>query len=162
MNTYTYYPEKKSSPAKISPADISGDDGWTFMETLIVIAIVLVLTASVGFMAVNSLERARRAAAHAQIDSFAVALEAYYIDSGFYPTAEQGLDALRTKPLIEPVSPSWNGPYLYKAVPRDPWGNPYIYTIPGIDGNPYGIKSFGRDKKEGGEDVDADISSWEN
>jgi general secretion pathway protein G len=143
-------------------SELSNDDGWTFMETLIVIAIVLVLTASVGFMAVGSLERARRAAAQSQIDSFAVALEAYYIDSGFYPSQEQGLNALRAKPVIEPIPPFWNGPYIYKEAPNDPWGVPYIYITPGIDGSLYGIKSYGRDKKEGGEGPDQDISSWEN
>jgi general secretion pathway protein G len=101
-------------------------DGWTFMETMIVIAIVMVLTASVGFMAINSLERARRAAAQAQIDSFCIAMEAYYIDCGMYPTEEQGLEALRIKPVIEPVSAGWNGPYLFKDIPNDPWGNRYI------------------------------------
>lgn len=132
------------------------------METLIVIAIVLVLTASVGFVAVNSLDNARRASAQSQIDSFCIALEAYYIDCGSYPSEEQGLSALRTKPTIEPVSAKWNGPYLYKNIPSDPWGNPYVYMIPGRDGDYYGIMSYGADGKEGGEENDADISSWEN
>jgi general secretion pathway protein G len=132
------------------------------METLIVIAIVLVLTASVGFMAVGSLERARRAAVQAQIDSFCIALEAYYIDCGSYPAQEQGLAALRQKPSTEPVSDRWNGPYLYKDIPPDPWGSPYEYTNPGLSGNPYGIRSYGSDKKEGGDGAAADISSWEN
>jgi general secretion pathway protein G len=132
------------------------------METLIVIAITLVLTASVGFMAVGSLERARRAAVQAQIDSFCIALEAYYIDCGSYPAQEQGLAALRQKPSTEPVSDRWNGPYLYKDVPADPWGNSYEYTNPGLGGNPYGIRSYGSDKKEGGDGAAADISSWEN
>ncbi len=141
---------------------IYNDEGWTFMETLIVIAIVLVLTASVGFVAVNSLDNARRASAQSQIDSFCIALEAYYIDCGSYPSEEQGLSALRTKPVIEPVSARWNGPYLYKNIPEDPWGNPYLYTIPGRDGDHYGIVSYGADGKEGGEEKDADIASWEN
>ena len=101
------------------------NDGWSFMETLIVISIVMILTASVGFMAVGSLEKARVAAAKTQIDSFCVALEAFYIDCGSYPTAEQGLAALRKKSEIEPVHENWNGPYIYKDVPKDPWGNDY-------------------------------------
>jgi general secretion pathway protein G len=140
----------------------TGEDGWTFMETLIVIAVIMVLTASVGFMAVGSLEKARSAAARTQIDSFCVALEAYYIDCGSYPTEEQGLAALRKKPVVEPVSANWNGPYLYKDPPKDPWGNAYEYSQPGADGNPYGIRSFGADGKEGGSNADADISSWTN
>jgi general secretion pathway protein G len=136
------------------------EDGWSFMETLIVIAVVLVLTAAVGFMAIGSLQKARRASAQSQIDSFCVALEAYFIDCGQYPTVEQGLSALRKKPSVEPVSDNWKGPYLYKAPPKDPWGNEYEYTVPGPDGNSYGIRSFGADGKEGGTDENADITSW--
>lgn len=141
---------------------IYNDEGWTFMETLIVIAVVLVLSASVGFVAVNSLDNARRASAQSQIDSFCIALEAYYIDCGSYPTEEQELRALRTKPVIEPVSTRWNGPYLNKDIPEDPWGNPYIYIIPGRDGDHYGIISYGADGTEGGEEKNADITSWEH
>lgn len=134
---------------------------WSFMETLIVIAVVLVLTASVGFMAVGSLEKARVAASKTQIDSFCVALEAYYIDCGNYPTQEQGLMALRKKPETEPSSDNWSGPYLYKDPPKDPWGNEYEYIQDSESEISYGIRSFGADGKEGGEGKDADITSWE-
>lgn len=137
------------------------EDGWTFMETLIVIAVVMVMTAGVGFMATSSLERARVASARSQIDSFAVALEAYYIDCGCYPTSEQGLQALRKKPDIEPVSDGWSGPYIHKDAPKDPWGNDYEYITPGNDNDPYAIRSFGADGKLGGEGKNADITSWE-
>jgi general secretion pathway protein G len=137
------------------------NDGWTFMETLIVIAIVLILSSSVGYMAVQYLDKARIAAARSQIDSFCVALESYYIDCGRYPTAEQGLSALWEKPSVEPVSGKWSGPYLYRAVPLDPWGNAYEYLVPGQHNLPYGIRSLGADGREGGEKNDADISSWE-
>lgn len=137
------------------------DSGWSFMETLIVIAVVLVLTASVGFMAVGSLEKARIAGAKTQIDSFCVALEAYYIDCGIYPTEEQGLSALRKKPESEPSSDNWNGPYLYKEPPKDPWGNEYKYTQGDSQEMPYGIRSFGADGKEGGEGKNQDITSWD-
>lgn len=133
------------------------DDGWSFMETLIVISIVLILTTSVGFMGMKSLEKARRASVISQIDSLCIALEAFYIDTGSYPTKEQGLSALRIKPQVEPISTFWNGPYLYKEVPKDSWGNAFEYIVPGKDGSPYGILSFGADGKEGGED---DITSW--
>lgn len=136
--------------------------GWSFMETLIVIAVVMVLTASVGFMAVGSLEKARIAGAKTQIDSFIVALEAYYIDCGFYPSTEQGLSALRRKPDTEPSSDLWNGPYLYKDAPKDPWGNDYEYIQGGDSENPFTIRSFGADGKEGGDGKNKDISSWEN
>ena len=136
--------------------------GWSFMETLIVIAIVMVLTAAVGFMAVGSLDKARVASARTQIDSFCVALEAYAIDCGNYPTQEQGLKALRKKPDTEPSSDAWSGPYLYKEPPKDPWGREYEYLAPGPAGNPYGIRCFGADGKEGGEGKEKDITSWEN
>lgn len=137
------------------------EDGWTFMETLIVIAIILVLTATVGFMAINSLEKSRIAATRTQIESFATAIEAYYIDCGNFPTTEQGLGALRKKPETAPSSENWSGPYIYKDVPKDPWGYEYEYTSPAPDGSPYGIRSFGADGIEGGENKNADIKSWE-
>jgi len=139
---------------------LTGDEGWTFMETLIVIAIVLILTSIVGFTAIQYLDRARCAAARSQIDSFILALEAYYIDCGKYPSSEQGLEALWKKPSIEPVSPNWTGPYIYRKTPNDPWGNPYEYTIPGAEDLPFSIRSFGSDGREGGEGKNADITSW--
>jgi len=140
---------------------IRSEDGWTFMETLIVIAIILILTATVGFVAINSLEKSRVAAAKIQIESLATALEAYYIDCGNYPTAEQGLGALRKKPETFPSSDGWGGPYLYKDAPKDPWDHEYEYTSPAPDGSPYGIRSFGADGVEGGEGKNADIKNWE-
>ena len=137
------------------------EEGWTFMETLIVISIILILTTTVGFFAVNSLEKSRTAAARTQIESLATAIEAYYIDCGNYPTAEQGLAALRKKSETAPSSDNWGGPYLYKDTPKDPWGFDYEYMTPAPDGSPYGIRSFGADGAEGGEGKDADIKSWE-
>lgn len=137
------------------------EDGWSFMETLIVIAIILILTVTVGFMAINSLEKSKVAAARTQIESFATAIEAYYIDCGNFPTTEQGLSALRKKPETSPTSENWGGPYIYKDAPKDPWGYDYEYTSPAPDGSPYGIRSFGADGIEGGEDKYADIKSWE-
>jgi general secretion pathway protein G len=130
------------------------------METLIAIAIVLILTSSVGFMAIQYLDRARVATARSQIDSFSIALESYFIDCGRYPTPEQGLNALWQKPVIQPINDNWSGPYLYKNTPNDPWGNPYEYQVPGPNGLPYGIRSFGADGREGGEQYDTDITSW--
>lgn len=140
---------------------LKNDEGWTFMETLIVLAITLVLTATVGFVATGSLEKARTAAARTQIESLATALEAYYMDCGNYPASEQGLSALRKKPETSPSSDNWAGPYLHKDTPKDPWGYDYEYTSPAPDGSPYGIRSFGADGAEGGEGKNADIKSWE-
>jgi len=136
------------------------DEGWTFMETLIVIAIVLILTSIVGFTGIQYLDRARTAAARSQIDSFSLALESYYIDCGRYPSEEQGLAALWQKPSVEPISPLWSGPYIYRKTPNDPWGNPYEYRTPGPDGLPFSIRSLGADGREGGDEKNADITSW--
>ena len=140
--------------------ELMHDGGWTFMETIIVIAIILILTSSVGYVAVQYLDKARVATAKSQIESFSTALESYYIDCGRYPTTEQGLKALWQKPVVEPKSDNWAGPYIYKSIPLDPWGNAYEYTVPAFNGLPYGIRSFGADGREGGEKNDADISSW--
>ena len=127
----------------------------------LLLAIILILTTTVGFVAINSLEKARVAAAKTQIESFSTALEAYYIDCGNYPTVEQGLSALRRKPETSAVSDNWSGPYLYKDAPKDPWGFDYEYLTPAPDGSPYGIRSFGADGIEGGEGKCSDITSWE-
>jgi len=138
----------------------NAESGWTFMETLIVIAIVLTLTSSVGFMAIRFIDKARIAAAKSQIDSFSVALESYYIDMGRYPSEEQGLKALWEKPSVEPVSERWGGPYMYREVPKDPWGNDYLYAAPGNHGLPFELLSLGADGKSGGDGNESDISSW--
>jgi general secretion pathway protein G len=141
--------------------DDDREGGWTFVETLVVIGIILILTASVGFMAFRYLDKAKTVAAKSQIETFSLALDGYYSDCGQYPTQEQGLAALWAKPSIEPVPEGWNGPYITKAIPVDPWGNAYEYTIPGKNGLPFGVRSFGADKTEGGTGINADISTWE-
>ena len=128
------------------------------METLIVVAIVMVLSAGVGYMASGSLEKARVASAKAQIDSFCTALEMFYMDTGKYPSDEERLEALWKKDRGE--SELWKGPYLYKAVPKDPWGNEYEYLTD--EELNYRIRSFGADGREGGEGKNKDITSWEN
>jgi general secretion pathway protein G len=140
------------------------DDGWTFIETLIVIGIVLVLTSSVGFMAVKYLDKAKTVTAKSQIETFSLALDAFYLDMGRYPTASEGLDALWTNPAGNSGNSSsggWNGPYLNKKPPLDPWGREYEYRYPGYENHPYGVRSYGGDGLEGGEGVNADITSWD-
>ena len=137
------------------------EDGWTFMETIIVIAIVLILTTTVGFTAIKNIGKARVVSAKTQIDSFVIALESFYIDCGKYPTQEQGLEALVVKPSDDFLSSKWNGPYLYKDIPMDPWGNPYEYVVQGYNEQPYSIRSFGADGYEGGQKDDEDITSWQ-
>ena len=89
--------------------NFSKQDGWSFMETLIVIAIILILTATVGIMGIANLEKSRLAGVQVQIESFVTALDAYYIDTGMYPTSEQGLKALRVMPQTSPAPKNWGG-----------------------------------------------------
>ena len=106
----------------------STEDGWTLVEILVGIAIVLILMTSVGVVIVGNIDRARQTAARDHIKSFALALDAYLIDCGRYPTEEQGLEALVEKPLLNPVPNGWNGPYLQSLkVPLDPWSLSLIH-----------------------------------
>jgi general secretion pathway protein G len=165
MNSKTVSGFRQNAGKKIGArgdADYTdAEGGWTFIETLIVIGIVLVLTSSVGFMAIKYLDRAKVVTAKSQIETLALSLDAYFLDCGEYPSDIQGLSALWEKPDRGTVPDFWNGPYLSKPVPRDPWGNEYEYIIPGNSGMPYGVRSLGGDGTEGGEGNDADITSWD-
>lgn len=132
--------------------------GFTMMELLIVLVIVGLLAALVGPTLYQQIKPAKQSAARAQIENFATALDSFYINVGRYPTTQEGLAVLRTKPEGEE---KWRGPYLKKEIPSDPWGNPYLYQSPGRNGG-YEIVSHGADGREGGEDDDADITSWES
>lgn len=142
--------------------DESPEGGWTFIETLLVMGIILILTATVGFMAFRYLDKAKAVAARGQIEAFSLALEAYRLDCGAYPDEAQGLASLWRAPASGEAGTRWRGPYLAKPVPADPWGGAYEYRVPGPDGLPFGIRTLGADGREGGEGIDADISSWEN
>jgi general secretion pathway protein G len=112
-------------------------------------------------MAIRYLDKARAVAARSQIETYALALDAYYLDCAAYPTSEQGLGALWEKPSLEPIPRGWNGPYVNKPVNKDPWGNAYDYSAPGPSGLPFGIRSFGADGAQGGEGKNGDVASWE-
>lgn len=143
---------------RVRPVD--GEDGWTFIETLVVLGIVLILTATVGFMAARYLGKAREVAARSQIETLSLALQSYYLDCGTFPSEDQGLQALWEKPSLSPVPMGWTGPYLMKKPPLDPWGNEYVYEVPGPNGLPFAILSFGSDGNPGGEGPDADLTSY--
>ena len=137
------------------------DKGFTFIETIVTIAIILILSAAVGFSAIRYVDRARTGACRNQIETFRLALQAYYLDCGQYPTETQGLTALLERPSVPPVPVDWNGPYVDRLIPSDPWGNAYIYKNPGDRNLPFTITSLGADGQPGGEDRDADIHSWQ-
>lgn len=135
--------------------------GWTFVETLVVIAIVMILTGMVSFFAFRNVDQAMRAASQTHIESYSLALNAYYVDNRTYPTTQQGLEALWTQPYTDPSPRNWSGPYIDRAPEPDPWGNEYEYRSPGENGLPFSIQSFGADGLPGGEGNNADIKSWE-
>ncbi|MEM7776081.1 MAG: type II secretion system major pseudopilin GspG [Pseudomonadota bacterium] len=132
--------------------------GFTLLEVLVVLVIVVMLASFVGPRVVGYLSSSRAKAAKVQIEGFATALELYRMDVGRYPTPEEGLGALVQKPSN---ADAWNGPYLRKtAVPKDPWGNPYVLQK-APTGQPYLIVSHGSDGKPGGDGDAADITNTE-
>ena len=131
--------------------------GFTLMELLIVLVIIGLLAALVGPTLYQRIGPARESTARAQLENFATALDSYFVDLGRYPSTQDGLKALRAKPES---ADKWNGPYLKKEIPNDPWGNQYVYRAPGRSGG-YEIVSFGADGREGGDGENADIQSWE-
>ncbi|MCL2209675.1 MAG: type II secretion system major pseudopilin GspG [Treponema sp.] len=137
------------------------DEGFSFIETIVTISIILILAAAVGFSAIRYIERARIAACRNQIETFRLSLQSYYIDCAIYPTEAQGLSSLWEKPILSPVPPGWDGPYTDRLIPKDPWGYDYIYKNPGDKNLPFTIMSYGADGKAGGEGQNADIYSWE-
>lgn len=131
--------------------------GFTLVEMLVVISIIALIMALVGPRVLNFLTESKVKAAKIQIESLSSALDLYALDTGRYPSSSDGLDALMQRPGN---TASWNGPYLKGAiVPKDPWGNSYIYRSPGQHGA-YDILSYGADGQEGGTGAATDISSW--
>jgi general secretion pathway protein G len=133
--------------------------GITLIEMLVVVTIIALFAALVAPRMLRRADVARTAAARAQINSFMTALGAYKLDTGTFPTTEQGLEALRTAP--QGVN-QWSGPYLPADIPNDPWGRPYLYKYPGDHGDEPDVISYGRDGQPGGEGTDADILSWKS
>ena len=127
--------------------------GFTLLELLVVIVIIGLLAGYVAPRYFSQVGKSEIQVARAQIESIEKALDQFRLDTRHYPSAEQGLDALVTKPANEP---NWSGPYLKKAVPSDPWGRPYVYRIPGEKGE-FQLFSFGKDGKAGGSGEDADL-----
>jgi general secretion pathway protein G len=130
--------------------------GFTLLELLVVMVIIGLLAAYVGPQYFSQLGKSEVKAAQAQLSALQKALDTYRVDVGRYPTTEQGLAALNTRPQNEP---KWSGPYLQKAVPPDPWGRPYLYKSPGEHGE-YDLVSFGKDGQAGGTGDAVDITSW--
>jgi len=133
--------------------------GVTLIEMLVVVTIIALFAALVAPRMLRKSDTARVTAARAQINSFMTALGSYKLDTGLFPTTEEGLQALRTKPAN---LNQWQGPYLPQEIPVDPWGRPYIYKYPGEHGDEPDVISYGADGQPGGEGIYADIVSWKS
>ena len=131
-------------------------NGFTLLELLVVMVIIGLLAGYVGPKYFSQVGKSEVKAAMAQINALEKALDTYRLDTGHYPSTELGLNALMTQPASEP---KWQGPYLKKAIPPDPWGKPYIYKQPGEHGE-FDLFSYGKDGQPGGSGDAVDITNW--
>ena len=131
------------------------EKGFTLIELLIVMIILSLLAALVAPKMFGKIGTAKQKAAKTQIALFGGALDQFRLDAGRYPKTEEGLEGLRKNPGLD----SWDGPYLPKEIPVDPWGKAYLYRCPGDHGD-YDLVSLGADGQEGGEGENADVLSW--
>ena len=131
----------------------------TLIEMLVVVTIIALFAALVAPRMLRRSDAARVTAARAQINSFMTALGAYKLDTGTFPTTEEGLQALRIKPA---EANQWQGPYLPQDIPVDPWGRPYLYKYPGEHGDEPDLVCLGADGQPGGEGINGDVVSWKS
>lgn len=127
------------------------------LELLVVIAIIGLLSAYVAPMHFRQIGKSKTLIAQDQVDAFDKALQQYRLDTGHYPPMNPGLPALFVQPPNEPL---WRGPYLKKGLSADPWGNGYIYRMPGTEGREVEVLSYGADGKQGGTAENADVMNW--
>ncbi|MEJ2697143.1 MAG: type II secretion system major pseudopilin GspG [Candidatus Sulfobium sp.] len=133
-----------------------GKGGFTLIELLVVMVILGLLAALVGPTLFSKVGKGKAAAAKTQIELFGQALDSFRLDTGRYPSTAEGLQAL----VVDPGIDGWDGPYLKKGVPNDPWNRPYQYTSPGNHGD-YDLLTYGLDGAPGGDGENKDINSWE-
>lgn len=133
--------------------------GFTLLELLVVVVIIGLLAGFVAPRYFDQVGKSKSKVTKAQIDSLEKALDQYRLDLGHYPTTELGLGALISKPSTENET-KWQGPYLKKALPNDPWGRPYLYRSPGEGAREYDLFSLGADGQLGGTGENADVTSW--
>ncbi|MBI2318087.1 MAG: type II secretion system major pseudopilin GspG [Betaproteobacteria bacterium] len=146
----------KPKTCSAPPSPKRAQAGFTLLELLVVMVIIGLLAGYVGPRYFSQVGKSQVKTARAQLDALEKALDQYRLDIGRYPVAEQGLTALVARPANEP---KWDGPYLKKSVPPDPWGNAYLYKFPGEHGE-YDLLSLGKDGQPGGTGEAADITNW--
>lgn len=132
--------------------------GFTLLELLVVMVIIGLLASYVAPRFFDQVGKSEIKAVRAQLDAFDKALATYRLDTGRYPSTEQGLKALVERPTDEA---KWSGPYLAKALPPDPWSHAYVYRQPGDAGHDYELLSYGKDGQRGGTGENVDISVWD-
>lgn len=137
-------------------SDRARAQGFTLLELLVVMVILGLLAGYVAPKYFAQVGKSEVKVARSQIEALEKALDMYRLETGQFPTTEQGLDALVSRPQKEP---KWSGPYLKKAVPRDPWGRVYVFKSPGEHGD-YDLYSLGKDGRPGGDGEGADITNW--
>jgi len=143
----------------MTPRVPRGHGGFTLLEVLVVVAILAILATIIVPKIMKRPEEARRTKAIMDVKAIETALNLYRLDNGNYPSTEQGLDALVTKPTTGVIPKNWKeGGYLDK-VPKDPWGNSFVYLSPGLH-KEFDLESFGADGVDGGEGKDADVENW--
>lgn len=137
--------------------------GFSLIEIMVVVVIMGMLIGLIGPNVLGQVDKARVTTAKADMATLSSALDMYKLDNHFYPTTDQGLEALVSEPGSSPTPKNWNPQGYLKGgeVPIDPWDSEYLYFSPGDEGRPYELISLGADGKEGGEDYSADISAWD-
>lgn len=135
--------------------------GFTLIEIMVVVVIIGLLVGLIGPKVLGRAGEARTTAAKSDISNLARSLDIYKLDNYSYPSTDQGLEALVSQPSGQPEARNWNPDGYLAKVPKDPWGQEYMYMSPGISGNKYDIYTLGADGREGGEGEAADINSWE-
>jgi len=157
MCSYLYSTTNYRGNLKIMQCQPYKLHGFSLLEMLVVLVIIGLLAGLVGPRIFGTIEPSKVKTANVQIKMLKAAVGTMYLDIGRYPTTEESLAILRTEPADETIKPFWKGPYLEEALPLDPWNHPYQYSVPGGDGHPFALYSFGADGRTGGLDYNADI-----
>jgi len=145
---------------KVEKNVLRNQRGFTLIEIMVVVVILGILAGIVVPKLLDRPDEAKRTKAAVQIKNFEESISLYKLDNGYYPTTEQGLTALVSKPEVGKIPKKYRAGGYIKKVPMDPWGNNYVFLSPGIH-NEYDLISFGADGESGGEGKDADINSWD-